>query len=141
MIKNKKFKFIIYGNPIPLARVKHFYDKKRGFAWSYLPKRSKEYQEHVKHAFLTQKQKLKIDKPFKKPLYVHMIFYMRIPKYLPDVKDNTVHIKRPDISNLAKAIEDAGNKILWEDDNLICKEFIEKYYSNTPRVEVIVKLI
>lgn len=44
--------------------------------------------------------------------------------------------KKPDIDNITKAILDALNKVAYKDDSAIVRFSIEKYYSDSPRVEV-----
>lgn len=47
------------------------------------------------------------------------------------------HIQKPDLDNLLKYILDCGNKILWHDDAEIYKIVTEKFWSKTPRTEII----
>ena len=60
---------------------------------------------------------------------VDMNFYYVMPKSV-----KTVHkITKPDIDNLIKAILDAGNGVLWHDDNQVVSVNAAKRYSeNTP---------
>jgi Holliday junction resolvase RusA-like endonuclease len=44
--------------------------------------------------------------------------------------------KRPDVSNVIKIIEDALNGLAYRDDSQIVRVVGEKYYSDSPRVEV-----
>jgi Holliday junction resolvase RusA-like endonuclease len=44
--------------------------------------------------------------------------------------------KTPDTDNYGKAIKDAFKGILWVDDNLIVDDYVEKYYSSKPRIEI-----
>lgn len=48
------------------------------------------------------------------------------------------HTKKPDIDNVIKAILDGMNGVVFKDDKQIIRLFGEKYYSDTPRVEVAV---
>ena len=44
--------------------------------------------------------------------------------------------KKPDIDNVIKSILDALNGVAYHDDTQVVAVFAEKYYSDTPRVEV-----
>jgi Holliday junction resolvase RusA-like endonuclease len=57
-------------------------------------------------------------------------------KYNPKLAEQW-NIKRPDGDNLFKAIADAGNGILWEDDSQICDGRFLKLYSKEPSCIVV----
>lgn len=44
--------------------------------------------------------------------------------------------KKPDWDNIGKAVCDALNGVAYKDDAQIVQAKVEKYYSDTPRVEV-----
>ena len=48
------------------------------------------------------------------------------------------HPKRPDTSNLLKAIEDAFKAVVWSDDARVAEHRLRKVYSPRPRLEVVV---
>ena len=68
------------------------------------------------------------------PLRLTMSFYLPRPKSLP--KKVTHHIKKPDVSNLLKSVEDAMKGILYRDDSQIVEVFVRKNYNSTPRVVI-----
>ena len=73
-------------------------------------------------------------------LDVSMVFAMPIPKYLErTVQEGDAHQKKPDIDNLIKFYLDAGNGILWLDDNCICRLSCFKCYSRNPHTEIIIR--
>jgi len=45
---------------------------------------------------------------------------------------------KPDLDNVAKAILDALNGVVYKDDSQICELFVKKMYCTKPRVEVFV---
>lgn len=47
--------------------------------------------------------------------------------------------KKPDADNLAKLVGDALNGIAYYDDSQIVQCYVEKFYSDKPRVDVIVR--
>lgn len=66
------------------------------------------------------------------PIGVHMIFAIVRP---PTIKRPYPSVK-PDGDNLVKAIFDAGNKILWEDDALIVFHSALKIYADKPTITI-----
>ncbi|EGT3840206.1 RusA family crossover junction endodeoxyribonuclease, partial [Clostridioides difficile] len=47
--------------------------------------------------------------------------------------------KKPDIDNVVKIIADSLNEIAYKDDTQIVEVVASKYYSDKPRVEVILE--
>ena len=87
--------------PIPLGRPR-VNTTNRG---RYLPKRSKDFKEE-----LAQLVKLKRPKCSEKPLKVTLHFYKNV---------KATGKTYGDLDNLAKAVLDALNGILWQDDSQI----------------------
>lgn len=46
---------------------------------------------------------------------------------------------RPDLDNIAKAICDACNGVVWRDDSAVVTLSMHKWYSDAPRVQVVVE--
>lgn len=82
--------------------------------------------------------------PFDNPLVVELEFHMPIPKHLSKKKTaeamGSFHIKKPDLSNLIKFVEDSLNKIIWRDDSIIAKLICKKVYSDVPKTIIYVKM-
>jgi Holliday junction resolvase RusA-like endonuclease len=51
------------------------------------------------------------------------------------------HTKKCDADNLAKSILDALNGIAYYDDSQVCELLVRKYYSDNPRVEILISEI
>lgn len=62
------------------------------------------------------------------PLTVDVLFMMPSTKAHKE-KEDSPHLKTPDVDNLAKLALDAANGILWEDDRQIWRLCIEKRYA------------
>lgn len=72
--------------------------------------------------------------PITEPLKLEVHFYMPIPKYLMKKWAVTPHLKKPDISNLLKFLEDCCNGTLWKDDSQIwVLHNVFKMYSPDPK--------
>ena len=128
-------KYVLYGNPIALARPR--------IGW----KKIYDSQRQVKMEVALQLQQQHQENPFfKGPLSLEIIFFMPIPKSQgalakrSDLEDR-LHTFRPDLSNMIKFIEDVGNGVIYEDDALVARIKAEKRYSLDPRTELIVQVI
>jgi Holliday junction resolvase RusA-like endonuclease len=87
---------------------------------------------------------VKPEKPFEGPVAVWMDAYMPIPgmskKRLELAKAGEIRpITRPDVKNIFTGVEDALKSIIWKDDSQVVVARITKFYSEVPRVEVVVK--
>lgn len=84
-------------------------------------------------------------KPLKGAVELHTKFFFRIPKNTTYVKrqqmlNNVLHkISRPDLTNILKLMEDAGNGILWEDDSHIVKHSNEKLWGEEDKMVIMFK--
>lgn len=109
----KHITFTVPGNPVPKERARV---TRRG---TYTPQRTKNWEAAVRQTYQQAQGPL-----FTGPVQVTMHFYRR-----------TRH--RADVTNMAKAIEDALNGIAWEDDSQIHREILTKSYDkNNPCVVV-----
>ncbi len=124
-------KYILIGNPIPLARprfnVQKVYDG----------------QKHKKLVCGINLKNQHKGKPFYEGnLHLDVKFYLKISKRKKgDLLDNTYHVYRPDLSNLIKFVEDIGTGIIYKDDSLICSVHAIKKYSAIPRTEFEIKVL
>ncbi len=112
----------IDGRPIPWRAP---YVGKRG-AFSTHTVRKQEIQWQMKAIFN--------QKPLGGPIFLDVKFYFIPPKNTSYVRKKqmlngqTKFVKRPDLSNLIKFIEDCGTGILWNDDNQIFRLVAQKLY-------------
>jgi len=111
---------------------------------TYTPKTTKDYQNKV--AAIAE---LEADNYFMhdEPLVATILCYYPIPKSMPKYKRNMVEegklypIVKPDLDNVAKAILDALNGVVYKDDNQIVELHIKKLYSDNPRAVVKIESI
>lgn len=71
---------------------------------------------------------------FDGPVQTSMVFHMPVPKSLvKKVSEGDPHIKKPDITKLTRAVEDAMTNTVYNDDSQIWSEGEKKkIYSITP---------
>jgi Holliday junction resolvase RusA-like endonuclease len=129
-------KFTIPGEPVAKGRPRV---TKTGIA--YTPKKTKDYETLVQEIyFSTFGQTM-----FTEPLTMHINAYFKIPKTASKKKKEQMlqgiirPVKKPDCDNIVKSIADALNNIAYEDDKQLVRVSIDKFYSDTPRAEVILE--
>jgi len=115
---------------------------------TYTPEKTVNYETLVKQLYITQHYGEKLDGE----LSLIIRAYFKIPKgEIPTAKkpkpetlqrySNLLtgkirHIKKPDWDNVGKIISDALNGLAYDDDSQIVSATVEKYYSDSPRVEI-----
>ena len=80
--------------------------------------------------------------PITGPIKVSFTFYRPVQQSLSKsafdrrAVGDELPVVKPDLSNYLKAVEDALNGVVWEDDRTITTEVIKKRYSTTPRISL-----
>lgn len=114
----------------------------RGKWVSESAKRYLSYKEQIQWEV---KKQLRTNEIITGPIDVKMIFFMPIPKsWSKKKKDQAVgefHTKKPDADNLVKGVFDSLNKLVWKDDNQVCKILAKKIYATEPRIHLDIKEI
>lgn len=110
---------------------------------TYTPTKTKNYETLVRELYIIQHGQTLLDGE----LSVDIKAYFTIPKSTSKKKkeqmiDKSIRpIKKPDLDNVMKSITDALNEIAYKDDSQIVSASISKYYSEEPRVEVLINKI
>lgn len=129
------FEIEIPGKPIGKQRPKF------GKGFTYTPKKTVEYENYVKFIFQEKYGQPNLTGQIKADIKV----YFDIPQSTSKAKKaemlrNTVRpTKKPDCDNIAKIILDSLNGIAYADDKQIISLSVEKYYSDTPKVCLILQ--
>ena len=127
-------KIIIPGEPKGKGRPRM--STKSGRA--YTPKDTVLYENLVKHEYMAQ-----CGTKHEGEIKAEVIAYYTIPKSASKKKtkqmvDGEIRpVKKPDTDNIAKVILDSLNKIAFDDDSQIVDLMVRKFYSEIPRVELI----
>jgi Holliday junction resolvase RusA-like endonuclease len=119
-------KFVIKGDPIPLARAR---------MGKYSIYDSQKHEKFVASMQLTHQ--MTGIKKFSGPLEIDVKFYMQIPKAKRN-KLGKPHFYKPDLDNLLKMLNDVCNHIVFNDDCLIYKVSACKVYGYIPSTEFII---
>lgn len=110
----------------------------------YTPEQTKNYENWVKLSFINQYPNFKA---LENELAVSIKAYFEIPKSVSKKKreqmlnGNIRPTIKPDLDNIAKSILDALNKLAYLDDKQIVFLQVEKFYDESPRVELMVEEI
>lgn len=134
--------FTVPGDPVAKGRAKisTFGGKPR----AYTPDKTRNYESLVR---LAAQEALGDKPPLDGPLYLRVDVYLAIPESWSKRKkacalDGTVlPTKKPDLSNVLKAVEDGMNSVAFTDDSRVVNLTSMKRYSDRPRVEVEVAAI
>jgi len=130
-------KFIVYGEPKGKARP---FVPRKGHAFT--PQRTVLYENLIKTEYERQCGREFIPHP--KPVSLYVMAYYSIPKSANKKKheamlEGTIRpIKKSDIDNVIKVVADSLCSIAYDDDIQVVQCYAEKFYSDEPRIEVVV---
>lgn len=133
-------KLIIEGLPVPQLRPRAV-RMGQGIRM-YDPKKVKDYKNYVG---FEAKRQWGNNPILEKALSMHLIVYRQIPKSTSKkkrelkVSGEIRPIVKPDIDNYGKGILDALNNIVYKDDSQIVDLYEQKFYSDNPRIEIVIK--
>lgn len=83
--------------------------------------------------------------PITGAIELNLFFFLPMPKTTSMVKQRQMingkimHIKRPDVDNLAYAVTNAAKGILYKDDSQVVRLIAQKMYTHQPRIVVKVR--
>jgi len=132
--------FTIPGQPVAKARAR--VTMVGGFARAYTPKKTADYEAMV--AALAKRAMGSLP-PSARPIEVLLELRMEIPvswskaKRLAASMGTVRATKKPDYSNVIKAVEDGCNGVVWVDDSQIVVATIRKLYHAEPCVVIAVR--
>lgn len=134
-------KFTIPGTPFGKQRPRVVHNG--NFSKAYTPKETVSYENLVKTSYsdIARGRKFQDDAM----LDVRIIAYYPVPKSVSKKKRKEMlehkirPTKKPDWDNIGKIICDSLNQIAYRDDAQIVDSQVRKFYSENPRVEVIIK--
>lgn len=137
-IKRRKINFTVAGEPRGKARPRFCSNGQ-----VYTPKQTTTYEQQIIFDYCKQCGNVKFDENSQLELFVKA--YYKIPKSASKKKrmamlsEEIRPTKKPDGDNILKAVADALNGVCYKDDKSIVKMSIEKFYSDVPRIEVVVQ--
>ena len=133
-----KLKFVVPGEPKGKARPRV---TQNGCA--YTPKETVQYENLVKMEYHRQCGRSRFNDDA--PLDVRIAAYYSIPKSVSKKKKQLMRdrqlrpMKKPDTDNVVKIVLDSLNGIAYHDDVQVVDCQVRKFYSDEPRVVVIIQ--
>ncbi|HBM7309532.1 TPA: RusA family crossover junction endodeoxyribonuclease, partial [Clostridioides difficile] len=128
--------FTIDGEPVGKERPRFNLATKR----TYTPNKTRDYEKLIKWLYQS-KVKHYFEGYIKMTLRCYYSIAKSNSKKVKEQKRNNVlrPSKKPDIDNAVKIIADSLNEIAYKDDTQIVEVVASKYYSDKPRVEVMLE--
>lgn len=130
--------FTVYMTPVAKSRSRvDTRPGKGGKLHSYTPQKTLDAEGEIWATYLKQSGTfLGFDMPT--PVRIEATFYLPRPKHLSKKKISQP-VKRPDLSNYLKLLEDALHELPWDDDSQITTALVKKRYGDPPRIEVTIE--
>lgn len=128
--------FTIPGEPVGKGRPRFV----RATGRTYTPEKTRNFENLVRLAYRQQIGQPPF--PTGMPLSIDVVIWQQIPKSVSKKKrEDMLHkrllpTKKPDCSNVLKAIEDGLNGVAYADDSQIVQVSVVKYYGEYPETIV-----
>lgn len=117
---------VFHGTPIGKARPR-FGRTKSGQVVTFTPQKTRYYERDLRAlAQVAMMGKTVLEGPVK----------VTLTAYFSHKTKTGWHVSRPDLDNIIKAVLDALNGIVFDDDAAVCELVASKKYDNEERVEV-----
>lgn len=132
----------VYGNPVAQGRPR--FSRQGGFVKAYDPIQSKSYKQLIR----LELQPLLSDPdftPIDQACCLKLTVFRAIPKSFSKKKREEAALRyirpttKPDTDNYVKGVLDALNGTVLKDDSVVCEIFARKFYSERPRIEVVLE--
>ena len=125
--------FIVWADPVAKGRPRF------GRGRTYTPKKTRDYEEKVAEI---ARREMGASPPFADAVRLDVTACFPPPQSWPSWKRMAAlsgavgHTGRPDLDNIAKAVSDALNGIVYQDDGQVIEMRFCKKYAHRPAVEV-----
>lgn len=129
--------FTVAGHPQGKGRARAFV--RAGHVGHYTPEKTRSYESMIRGAAMDA---MAGRPPVDHPVTMEIAAFFSVPASWPKKRreaalgGETMPGKKPDLSNVVKAAEDACNGVVFLDDALIVESYAIKRYSDRPRLEI-----
>ena len=140
--KVRRILMTLYGNPVAQGRPR--FSRQGGFVKTYDPIKSRTYKALIR----LELQPLLSDPdftPIDKACCLNLKVFRALPKSFSKKKREEALLgyirptTKPDTENYVKGVLDALNGTALKDDSVVCEIFARKFYSERPRIEVVLE--
>lgn len=133
--------FTVLGEPVAQGRPRA--TTVNGHIRMYDPQKSNDFKKYVKLVASQYAPKKLLEGPLK----------MKVVVFRPSLKSFSQKKKReaeagilrpttkPDVDNYVKGVKDALKLVIWKDDSQVVDLQVSKFYSENPRVEVMIEAL
>lgn len=134
----QSIRFTVPGTPVGKGRPR--FAGVYGRSKVYTDKKTKEFENRVKAAYLKKFGRLKMSGV----LHVDVIAYFEPPRSVSKrrrqmmIDGDIAYIKKPDADNILKAVLDALNGAAYDDDRYINGVYCFKQYAETAHTDVVI---
>lgn len=110
-----------------------------GAVSTYTPAKTRSYEGIVRTMAMDAMDR---QQPIEAPVHLELDIVCSVPRSWPEWKrrmalaDRIAATSKPDVDNVLKAISDACNGVVWRDDSQIVQIRLNKFYGETPGVQV-----
>jgi Holliday junction resolvase RusA-like endonuclease len=134
----KSFIFAVPGKPMAKQRPRF----SRATGTAYTPKQTANYENLIRLAFA---ERYPAHVPTADPVRLHVNAVFPIPKSWTKKKqiqavNGEIYPGKPDVDNIQKIVQDAGNNLIWTDDAQIFEGMTAKRYGEHPGLTVLVEI-
>lgn len=120
----------------PVAKARARTVMRGGKVWSFTPTKTKKAGDELT---MLIREQIAESYPQHTPLILSVTFYRTKPVYVP--KDDSMPVRKPDLSNLIKTVEDALNTIAFPDDAQITTLHASKRWAEDGNGYITIELI
>jgi Holliday junction resolvase RusA-like endonuclease len=133
--------FTVYGESVAQGRPRA--TLQGGHIRMYDPKKSSDFKHYLRLAAAEYAP----ERLLNEALSVTVQVYKPTPKSFSKKKAQLAEegkirpITKPDADNYVKGVKDALKNVIWKDDSLAVDMIVRKWYSERPRVEILVETL
>ena len=144
-MRKVKAEITVEGQPVGKGRPK--FARQGNYVKAYTPEKTMEYEELVRTIYQLKAKDCCYKTVYFSadiPIRISVKAYYKIPKNTGKSRKNDMlsgkirPLIKPDLDNIGKIVCDALNGIAYYDDKQIAEMQIQKWYSDRPRIEVVI---
>lgn len=144
-----QIKFTVLGEPHgkgrPRFAARYNSKSQKSFGKAYTPEKTVVYENLIKVEYGAQTDNFRF--PDDAMLDMRILAYYSIPKSASKKKAKLMlegsirPTKKPDMDNVLKVVADSLNQVAYKDDTQIVDAQCRKFYSEKPRIEIVIRQI